>query len=256
MKIYRLCILFALWLPVSGMAQTVFETQAGFVSSTFATDVSPNRYSLEISNMTAMAHGVLSSDGSSNNIAGWNGNTHGSYNPVAVKCNAKSAVTIAFFINMAAINNSADIYHNILYVSFLTNSGNSGFFINVTSNKFLVGGRSRISDSFQSVSTPAYVLSNRYTHLAAVYNYAATSISVYVDGALAVSSNVAFGTNALVAGINNANQGIRDTVISYSFDRSYSSKGKISPLLVVSRAWTLADVNDDRRRRGKAFVNP
>jgi len=54
--------------------------------------------------------------------------------------------------------------------------------------KIRVGGRAENTESFQSVTTTATFLNNKWYHVVGVINYATDSITVYVDGVIQLTT--------------------------------------------------------------------
>ncbi|MEI7917905.1 MAG: LamG-like jellyroll fold domain-containing protein [Candidatus Saccharibacteria bacterium] len=61
------------------------------------------------------------------------------------------------------------------------------------------GGRSTSTDTYQSADT-SYTATNTWVNLVGVFNYTAKTISIYINGVLAVQQTVTFGSNTSVFG--------------------------------------------------------
>lgn len=253
LSLSRLWIFLALALPAFG-SQALFETAEGFTSSAMARDISRSGVNFYLTNVTALASGALKSSGASNMTA-TAAPIAGNYNSLAMALTGAPAVTVAFFVKFSSISNS-DIYNNLLFVTRCNASINSGQWINITSNRVLFAGRSTPADSFLQIITSPITFSNKWVHLACVFDYANGRQIAYANGVLLTNAAITFAaTTFKPSPVTNAVA--NDSILGDAAGtRARNSDAIISPIIVEPRAWMAADVLFDKQKRGERFPNP
>lgn len=130
------------------------------------------------------------------------------------------------------------------YLINLTVSGNYGkFIVNFNpagDDKIIVGGRSKIGDAYQSVTTTsAFADTTQWHHLAAVVSPSTNQILVYWDGVpQATTGTVSFGQTTFSADVGNA--GTQFLLANYQGNTIFN--GPVDDVRMWRRALTVDEI--------------
>ena len=136
------------------------------------------------------------------------------------------------------------------YVSFqaIINGSSTALYCAFQGSNVYVGGRSQTSDTFNPVSTP-YTSTNVWVNISTVYDYTNDLINIYINGSLAKSQSVVFGSNTFIKGTPTTSDRIGSITIGALF-----FNGKIGQFSLYNKGLTSTEVlqnfNANRLRYG------
>jgi hypothetical protein len=161
-----------------------------------------------------------------------------------------TASTVSLWINYSSLVGTSGQFVNVVFSTRFT-SNLAALSFNIRSDTGFVGrpqfgGRSQSSDSFQSVTAGSALTAGTWAHVAAVMNYTADTITIYLNGS-ATSANVSFGSNTYVSSTGTLNDvmGGNDNTVFYN--------GFIDDLLIWPRALTATEIGYLALRRGVIY---
>lgn len=146
-----------------------------------------------------------------------------------------SAITVSYWINIAAAPSAGNTFQTVGIVMGSSAGGIDGR-IN-ESRKVTFGGRSKSSDNFQNATSTTALSTNTWYHVAGVYNYGNSNISIYINGALDLSQSVTFGntqyTHSWTSGA--------DQIGNFPSQSRYLN-GKLDEIRIYNRALSATEI--------------
>ncbi len=224
--------------PVPYPGGSAFYSTAGFIHGGGCFDLSGNGNNLVFSNGVTVGNSIRCPGTNAAQVrTAANGATN---NIISMALINAPGITVIMPFRVRSLNNGSQ-YNNLLANICINNPGLAGVWISITSNKFLVGGRSNGGEPFRETISGAITMSNTWVVGGFVHDFRGGSTAIYANGIRIGGGTVAWsGTSYVPVPVSGAANS--DWLMGDGATAARAINGDFLPPLVMGRAMPPAEI--------------